>query len=62
MDDVVFPRPLWPFVSKDVLVETFIPGSIVRHYVCSENRLNRNIAKIGLGAYLQMMLVVRPAC
>ena len=61
--DVIFPRPLWPFVSSDVLVETSIPGSIVRHYVRSEDHpLNRSIAQIGLGAYLQMMLMVRLTC
>lgn len=57
--DVVFPRPLWPLVDRDLLVETYFPGQIVRHYVNSEHPLNHRIAEIGLDAYLQMMLVVR---
>lgn len=56
---VSFPRPLWPLVSRDVLVETWQPGRIVRDYVYSESIYNRRIAQTGLQAYLQMMLVVR---
>lgn len=60
---VTFPRPLWPLVTRDVLVETWQPGSIVRDFVYTDTIYNRKIAQTGLQAYLQMMLVVRPpAC
>jgi hypothetical protein len=49
-------------VTNDVLVETFIPGSIVRHYVESASPCNKRIAQEGLMAYLQMLLVVRGPC
>eukprot|EP00892_Ulva_mutabilis_P007708 jgi/Ulvmu1/5309/UM022_0103.1 len=54
---VSFPRPLWPLVSRDVLVETWAPGRIVRDFVYTETPYNRKIAQTGLQAYLQMMLV-----
>lgn len=57
---VSFPRPLWPLVTQDVLVETWQPGHIVRDFVYSDSIYNRKIAQIGLQAYLQMMLVVLP--
>lgn len=58
---VSFPRPLWLLVSRDVLVETWAPGRIVRDFVYSDTVYNRKIARTGLRAYLQMMLVVRPS-
>jgi aarF domain-containing kinase len=54
---VHFPRPLWPFISDAVLVESLEPGRIVRWFVYNKHRQNCAIAQIGLRAYLQMMLI-----
>ena len=68
---VVFPRPISPFVSEEVLVETYEAGESVEHYITgaahpqSENceprhkdkSLHRQIANLGCKALLKMMLV-----
>lgn len=57
---MTFPAPLWPLVAEDVLVETFEEGTIVRDFVHSSSPFNARIAQLGLQAFLQMMLQVRP--
>lgn len=59
---MIFPKPLWPLVSEEVLVETFEAGEIVREFVYSSSPYNRLIARTGLQAFLQMMLQVCCPC
>ncbi|EFA76010.1 putative protein serine/threonine kinase [Heterostelium album PN500] len=44
-------------VSKSVLVETFEPGEPIMDYISTNSPFNPTLARIGLDAYLQMMLV-----
>ncbi|KAF2073242.1 hypothetical protein CYY_005439 [Polysphondylium violaceum] len=55
--EVVFPCPIYPLVSKEVIVETFEPGQPIMEYIKSNNAYNPVLARIGLDAYMQMMLV-----
>ncbi|KAM9962556.1 hypothetical protein ACTFIR_005465 [Dictyostelium discoideum] len=55
--EVIFPKPLYPLVSKEVLVESFEPGSPIMDFIKKNDRHNPTLAKIGLSAYMQMMLV-----
>jgi len=52
-----FPRPIFPLVASDVLVESFEEGKLISHYVDDpQNSHNVALADIGLSSYLQMLL------
>eukprot|EP01133_Synstelium_polycarpum_P012343 gene12343-14475_t len=55
--EVIFPRPCHPLVSRDVLVETYEPGEPIMDYIMTNSPYNPTLARIGLDAYMQMMLV-----
>ncbi|GAM28996.1 hypothetical protein SAMD00019534_121720 [Acytostelium subglobosum LB1] len=55
--EVIFPRPCYPLVSKTVLVETYEPGEPIMQYIKTNSPYNPTLARIGLDAYMQMMLV-----
>eukprot|EP01132_Coremiostelium_polycephalum_P004824 gene4824-6012_t len=54
---VKFPKPKSPYISKDVLVESFEPGVPIMDYIKNNDPQNPTLARIGLDAYLQMMLI-----
>lgn len=57
--DVSFPKPLYPLVHPEVLVETFEQGQSVAHYVNmpEPSKLNKGLALIGTNTLLKMLLV-----
>ena len=55
--NVSFPRPLFPLVKPDVLVESFEEGSLISTYVNQPgNRHRFSLAETGLTCFLQMLL------
>jgi len=60
-DLVTFPKVIEPYVSKNVLIETYEHGNSISNYINIKQKSNNNVstklAKIGLDAYLEMMLV-----
>lgn len=63
--DVSFPRPLYPLVHPDVLVETYEQGESVLHYVDDvegNKRIKSALAHIGTQALLKMLLVLYLSC
>ncbi len=54
--DVSFPRPLYPYVSNDVLVETFEEGIIFNEIFGEEQPWNRKLAQMGLNTLFKMLL------
>eukprot|EP00201_Polytomella_parva_P013490 CAMPEP_0175061018 /NCGR_PEP_ID=MMETSP0052_2-20121109/13355_1 /TAXON_ID=51329 ORGANISM="Polytomella parva, Strain SAG 63-3" /NCGR_SAMPLE_ID=MMETSP0052_2 /ASSEMBLY_ACC=CAM_ASM_000194 /LENGTH=425 /DNA_ID=CAMNT_0016326833 /DNA_START=703 /DNA_END=1980 /DNA_ORIENTATION=- len=54
--NVDFPRPIFPLVSTDVLVESFEEGCLISRYVRQQHPYNRVLAKTGVGLFLKMML------
>ncbi|KYR01542.1 putative protein serine/threonine kinase [Tieghemostelium lacteum] len=53
--DIIFPKPI--LSSQEVLVETYEPGVPIMNYIKSNNNYNPSLARIGLNAYMQMMLI-----
>lgn len=54
---VSFPRPIFPLVESDVLVETFEEGDLISCYVKTPGyKFNEKIAETGMQLYLQMLL------
>lgn len=52
-----FPRPMFPLVTSDVLVESYEEGDLISNYVNDpSNQHNVALADIGLTSYLQMLL------
>uniref|UniRef100_A0A8C6Y9D5 AarF domain containing kinase 2 n=1 Tax=Naja naja TaxID=35670 RepID=A0A8C6Y9D5_NAJNA len=58
-DYVRFPLPLHPFVTKNVLVETFEESKPISHYLHIETKreLRQKIAKMGMDMLLKMVFV-----
>jgi len=54
--DVSFPKPLYPYVSNDVLVETFEEGVIFNKIFGEEQPWNRKLAQMGLNTLFKMLL------
>lgn len=55
--DVSFPRPLYPYVSNDVLVETFEDGIIFNEIFGKPDQpWNRRLAQMGLNTLFKMLL------
>lgn len=58
--DVSFPKPIYPFVHPEVLVETFEQGESISVYVDGlegNARIRQDLAHIGTDALLKMLLV-----
>lgn len=58
--DVSFPKPLYPLVHPEVLVETFEDGESVANYVerpPEKTKMNKGLAHIGTHTLLKMLLV-----
>ncbi|CAM6109737.1 unnamed protein product [Calypogeia fissa] len=57
--DVSFPKPLYPLVHPEVLVETFEEGQSVAYYVNTPEPtpLNKGLALLGTNTLLKMLLV-----
>jgi len=58
--DVSFPKPLYPLVHPEVLVETYEQGECVARYVDQpegHNRISKSLAHIGTHTLLKMLLV-----
>lgn len=55
--DVSFPKPLYPYVSNDVLVETFEDG-VVFHEIFDDKKekWHRKLAQMGLNTLFKMLL------
>jgi aarF domain-containing kinase len=52
-----FPKPIFPLVSEDVLVETFEEGRLISNYVNNPgHRHSAALANLGLDCYLKMLL------
>jgi aarF domain-containing kinase len=57
---VSFPKPIYPLVAPDVLVESFEEGDLISRYVDDpQNKHNEALADIGLESYLKMLLFDR---
>ncbi|XP_029697305.1 uncharacterized aarF domain-containing protein kinase 2 [Takifugu rubripes] len=56
---VKFPKPLHPFVTRTVLVETFEESEPISNYLCSEmpKEVKQRIARMGVEAILKMVFV-----
>ncbi|GFH25969.1 ABC1 domain-containing protein, partial [Haematococcus lacustris] len=55
--NVSFPNPIYPFVAKDVLVESFEDGALISTFVNQPDYKHRGmLAETGLTCYLQMLL------
>ncbi|XP_006887289.1 PREDICTED: uncharacterized aarF domain-containing protein kinase 2 [Elephantulus edwardii] len=56
---VRFPTPLRPFISRDILVETYEESVLVSHYQQAEvpQELKRQIAQLGIQMLLKMIFV-----
>lgn len=52
---LVFPRPLYPWVTENVLVEEFKDGKPISTYFGGDN--TRQLARIGLQAFLKMVFL-----
>ena len=54
---VTFPKPLRPFVTRDILVESYEPGRSISETTADMNdvQLRREIATVGLDAILKMV-------
>ncbi|KAG8012817.1 putative aarF domain-containing protein kinase 2, partial [Nibea albiflora] len=59
MDHVRFPTPLRPFVTRNILVETFEESDPVSNYLSSDipQEVKQRIAKIGIDTILKMVFV-----
>ena len=55
--DVSFPTPLYPYVSSEVLVETFEDGVMFADVFKKKNEWNGKLAKLGLDTLFNMLLV-----
>ena len=53
---VSFPEPLYPFVTKDVLTETFEPGVSVQNFVNTEHPFQEELAQLGCSSFMHMLL------
>ncbi|KAI6660387.1 AarF domain containing kinase 2-like [Oopsacas minuta] len=54
--NVTFPKPIWPYVCDDVLIETFHEGKSVAHYLKqTDNHLRTKVAQIGVNSLLKML-------
>ena len=54
--NVSFPRPIWPLVTEEVLIETFHDGPSVADYLKHEDtELRKKIAVIGVNSLLKML-------
>ncbi|XP_076332458.1 putative aarF domain-containing protein kinase 2 isoform X2 [Tachypleus tridentatus] len=55
---VYFPRPIRPFVSRDILVETWEEGQPISDFICSSSTvadgLKEELAKLGVETLLKM--------
>ncbi|KAM9376279.1 putative aarF domain-containing protein kinase 2 [Pholidichthys leucotaenia] len=56
---VKFPTPLRPFVTKNILVETFEESEPISNYLCSEmpKEVKQRIARMGVDTLLKMIFV-----
>eukprot|EP01113_Clastostelium_recurvatum_P006691 TRINITY_DN13053_c0_g1_i2.p1 TRINITY_DN13053_c0_g1~~TRINITY_DN13053_c0_g1_i2.p1 ORF type:complete len:586 (-),score=99.46 TRINITY_DN13053_c0_g1_i2:614-2281(-) len=54
---IAVPRAVYPLISRQVLVETFEPGVSIERFLERSHPLNKQLAKLGLDAYMKMMLV-----
>jgi len=54
---IIFPRPIDGLASPLVLVETWEDGKSIANYIEKKDPINPKIAKLGMEAYLKMMLV-----
>jgi len=55
--DVSFPKPLYPYVSSNVLVETFEDGHAFADMFEKEHPWNTRLAQMGLNCMFKMLLV-----
>ena len=54
--NVTFPQPIWPYVSEEVLIETFHDGNSIENYLKhQDSELRRKIAVIGINSILKML-------
>jgi aarF domain-containing kinase len=55
-NDCEFPKPMYPYVSTGILVESYMEGTVMTDIVLSKDtELKRKLAKIGLKAILKMV-------
>ncbi|XP_076332459.1 putative aarF domain-containing protein kinase 2 isoform X3 [Tachypleus tridentatus] len=58
---VYFPRPIRPFVSRDILVETWEEGQPISDFICSSSTvadgLKEELAKLGVETLLKMVFI-----
>nr|XP_003220915.2 PREDICTED: uncharacterized aarF domain-containing protein kinase 2 [Anolis carolinensis] len=59
VDYVKFPKPLHPFVTRNILVETFEESKPISHYLHTEATMEfrRKLAKMGMDMLLKMVFV-----
>ena len=58
--DVLFPRPLWPYISPDVLVESYIEGEPVVGWAARKHKDDperQRISIAGSEAFIKMLFV-----
>ncbi|KCV73438.1 hypothetical protein H696_00975 [Fonticula alba] len=57
VSEVTFPMPVWPYVSREVVVETFLQGIPISHFLERQDEFTRSLSAVGLSAFLKMILV-----
>ena len=56
VNNVVFPQPIWPYVTEEVLIETFHEGNSITDYLKhKDSKLRKKIAAIGVNSLLKML-------
>lgn len=57
ISNVHFPRPIEPYVSPAILVESFEEGVPITAYTTTPSPINSRLARMGFTAFLKMLLV-----
>eukprot|EP00800_Vazella_pourtalesii_P020962 TRINITY_DN7611_c0_g1_i1.p1 TRINITY_DN7611_c0_g1~~TRINITY_DN7611_c0_g1_i1.p1 ORF type:complete len:505 (-),score=77.59 TRINITY_DN7611_c0_g1_i1:366-1880(-) len=54
--NVSFPKPIWPYVCEEVLIETYHEGYCISHYLKqTDNPVCKKVANLGVNSLLKML-------
>ena len=54
--NVIFPKPIWPYVFEEVLIETYHEGHSIAHYLTqTDNPVCKKVANLGVSSLLKMV-------
>lgn len=57
VENVHFPKPIWPFISSEILIETWEEGVPISHFLGNDHPhfLKKKLAEIGVNVLLKMV-------